>query len=290
MHLADLVDAGGPAGGSVLGVDASPSCAARTARLLRSTGRTGGVAAVAAAAQSLAALLTPGCVDVVVSVATLHWVPASQQAGVLAGVRSVLRPGGLLRVDMGGHGQIALLRELLAPLAVSAGAPVAPWFFPDGARMTDLLARAGLRPHEVRLVEQRRALADEAAMRGWLTSQVLPAYLAHVAPERREEFTSEAVDRCRQGLRRADGSFDQDYVRLLVTASSPGPAAPHGLLAGHADAADEMARAATLLDVATERDGITSEQKSLWHSHFQRAVLVSRDSPARRRHGPRGTR
>ncbi len=279
VRLADLVDAGGPAGGSVLGVDASPSCAARTARLLRSTGRPRGVAAVAATAQSLGALLTPGCVDVVVSVATLHWVPGAQQAAVLAGVRSLLRPGGTLRVDMGGRGQVALLREVLAPLAVAAGAPVDPWFFPDGKAMTDLLARAGLRPHEVRLVEQRRALADEAAMCSWLTSQVLPAYLVHIARDRREAFTAAAVDHCRQGLRRADGSYDQDYVRLLATASSPGPAAPHGLLAGHAEAADEMARAATLLEVATEREDVTSRQKDMWHSRFQRSVLVSRESP-----------
>lgn len=208
-------------GGRVLGTDLSLSQVAHAA----SRHARPGLSFVAAAAQDLGRLLAPASFDVVLSVATLHWVPAPDQVQVLEGVRRVLRPGGVLRVDMGGQGQIARAREVLAPVAVAHGGDPAllPWFFPGPQEYRALLAAAGLQVRRVELVRQRRPFPDAAALEGWLRSQVLPAYAAAVPPGGGggASFTASAVAAGVEGLRRDDGSYDQDYVRLDVLAHRP---------------------------------------------------------------------
>jgi SAM-dependent methyltransferase len=208
-------------GGRVLGTDVSASQIAYAA----SRHERPGLSFAVAAAQDLGGLLDPESFDVVLSVAALHWVPGEDQAQVLDGVRRVLRPGGVLRIDMGGQGQIARAREVLAPVAVAHGGDPAllPWFFPGPDEYRALLTGAGLEAERVELVRQRRPFRDAAALEGWLRSQVLPAYDAAVPPDGadRASFTAAAVAAGVNGLRRDDGSYDQDYVRLDVLARRP---------------------------------------------------------------------
>lgn len=83
-----------------------------------------------------------------------------------------------------------------------------------------LLDAAQLATRCCRLVHQRRAMADAAALEGWLRSQVLPAYEPWLPTGGgREPLLADVVNRCPRALRRDDGSFDQDYVRLDVVAS-----------------------------------------------------------------------
>lgn len=206
-RLAGLV-----APGRVTGVDVSPSQTAHAAATVPAatfvTGR----------AQDVGSLFAPASFDVVVSVATLHWVPASEQPQVLAGVARVLRPGGVLRADLGGAGQIVATRAVLDEVSARHGGPASPWCFPEPEPYAALLDAAGLEVRRVRLVRQRRPFPDAAAARGWLRSQVLPAYLPGVPPAAREAFTAQALGEAVDRLRRDDGSYDQDYVRLDVLA------------------------------------------------------------------------
>lgn len=207
-------------GGDVLGVDASPEMVEQAAR------RTGGVLRFAVArAQDLTSVVHPGTVDVVLSTAVLHWVPADEHPAVLAGVHAVLRPGGTLRAELGGAGQIAAARAVLDEESVRYGGRTAPFFFPGPELYGALLAEAGLDTGSgwVRLLRQRRSLPDQAALLGWLRSQVLLAYLPALPDDAaREAFRSAAERRCVAELRRSDGSFDQDYVRLDLLARRPG--------------------------------------------------------------------
>ena len=57
-------------------------------------------------------------------------------------------------------------------------------------------------------------MPDEAAFEVWLRSQVLPGYGRGQQTPAREAFEAESVRRCLERLRREDGSYDQDYVRL----------------------------------------------------------------------------
>jgi hypothetical protein len=154
-----------------------------------------------------------------VTVATLHWVPADEQSAVLAGIARVLRPGGVLRADLGATGQIAAARAVLDEVSARHGGPASPWCFPEPTDYADLLRAAGLTVDRARVVHQRRGLSDAAAFEGWLRSQVLPAYLPGVPDGAREAFAAECLRAGLARLRREDGSYDQDFVRLDVLAT-----------------------------------------------------------------------
>ncbi len=198
--------------GRVVGVDVSPS------QVAHARSHHPGADFVAGRAQDVADLFAPASFDVVVTVATLHWVPAADQPAVLAGVARVLRPGGVLRADLGGAGQIAAARAVLDEVSARHRGPASPWCFPEPQEYAGLARRAGLTVRRARLVRQRRSFPDADAFEGWLRSQVLPAYLPGVPPAARPAFTAECVRAGLARLRREDGSFDQDYVRLDLLA------------------------------------------------------------------------
>jgi trans-aconitate 2-methyltransferase len=203
--------------GSVLGLDASPTQVehARTAYPLP------GLEFAVGRAQQLAGLVPEAAFDVVLSVATLHWVPGADQPAVLAAVGRALRPGGVFRADLGGAGQIAAARVLLDELSVRYGGATSPWFFPDETQYAGMLRAAGLQVDRATLLRQRRSMPTQHALEGWLRSQVLPAYLPALAPDARDRFAAEAAATLPGRLRRENGSFDQDYVRMDVLARRP---------------------------------------------------------------------
>ncbi len=173
-------------------------------------------------AQDVGNRFEAGSFDVVVSVAVLHWVPAADQAVVAAGVHHVLRPGGRFRADFGGQGQIAVAQGLLDEVAVRHGGQVAPWYFPSTDEHRPVLDAAGLdtsAPGWIRRLEQRRPF-DEDGARGWLASQVSIAYLPSVPAAARADFLADVEKIVLPGLRRDDGSYDQDYVRLDLLATA----------------------------------------------------------------------
>ena len=199
--------------GRVVGVDVSPS------QVAHAQAHHPGAQFLAGRAQDVGSLFRPASFDVVVTVATLHWVPAAEQADVLAGIARVLRPGGVLRADLGGAGQIAAARVVLDDVSARHRGPSSPWCFPDPSEYAELLRAAGLTVQRARLVHQRRAFPDAAAFEGWLRSQVLPAYLPGVPEAGREAFAADCLREGLARLRQHDGSYDQDYVRLDVLAT-----------------------------------------------------------------------
>jgi trans-aconitate 2-methyltransferase len=199
-------------GGRVVGVDVSAS------QIEHARAHHDGAEFLVGRAQDVGDLFPPASFDVVVSVATLHWVPDADQPSALRGVASVLRPGGVLRIDMGGAGQIEAARELLDEVSARFGGPASPWYFPSASGYRGRLEAAGLGVRRARLGTQRRPFPDAAAFDGWLRSQILPAYLPGIAPERHSDFAQACLTAGIDQLRRGDGSYDQDYVRLDVLA------------------------------------------------------------------------
>ena len=218
-RLAALVPAG-----SVLGVDASAS-QVEVARLNQAGHRN--LSFMTWDARRLDELAGSAAApadgfDLVVSVATLHWISASDHPAVFRGVRRVLRPGGTLRAEFGGTGQIAQTRAILDDVSASLGGPTSPWNFPAPDEVATLLRASGfdLSAGWTRLVDQTRSLPTEAAFAGWLTSQVLIAYEAVMEPTMATSFRSRALERCLRECRRPDGTFDQRYVRLDLLATA----------------------------------------------------------------------
>jgi ubiquinone/menaquinone biosynthesis C-methylase UbiE len=214
-RVAELVSPGG----TVLGIDAVPAMIADASRQTRP-----GLRFAVCTAQDLATVVAPEAVDVVLSVACLHWVPGVDHPGILGAVRRVLRPGGTFRADFGGAGQIAAARAVLDEESARLGGPTGPWYFPTAEEYAERCAAADLRLDRghVRLVRQRRAVPDGPALLGWLRSQVLVAYTPGLPDDTaRAEFVAAAERRCLDELRRPDGTYDQDYVRLDLLAHAP---------------------------------------------------------------------
>jgi ubiquinone/menaquinone biosynthesis C-methylase UbiE len=223
-RLAALVGAGDSAagtggagaaglGGSVLGVDADPGMVA-TAQAGYGSGT---VRFAVARAQALDAVVAAASMDAVFSVAALHWVPAAEHPAMLAQVRRVLRPGGLFRAEFGGQGQIAPVKAILDEESARLGGGTAGWFFPSPAGYRPLLAAAGFTvpaDGRVRLLRQVREFPTAAELLGWLRSQTFPAYEPVLPAGVAAEFRARSEARAVAELRRADGSFDLDFVRL----------------------------------------------------------------------------
>jgi len=172
------------------------------------------------AAQDLDRLLGERVFDVIVSRATLHWIPATDQAALLASIAQHLRPGGVFRAEFGGHGQIAAVRAILDEESAAAGGPTSPWFFPDVATYAPWLAGAGLDVSGgfVRLVEQKRDMPTLESLVGYLRSQVFMAYESGIPESARATFRARSEVRAIAELERRDGSYDLDFVRMDVRA------------------------------------------------------------------------
>jgi trans-aconitate 2-methyltransferase len=199
--------------GEVLGVDADPGMVAAAESRYGSDSLRFAVAR----AQELDRVVPAASVDAVFSVAALHWVPAAEHPAMLAQVRRVLRPGGLFRAQFGGQGQIAAVQAILDEESARLGGGPAGWFFPAPADYRPLLSAAGFAvPSDgwIRLLRQVREFPAADGMLGWLRSQTFPAYEPVLPAGARAEFRTRSEQRAVAELRRADGSFDLDFVRL----------------------------------------------------------------------------
>jgi len=216
--IASLV---GP-GGHVVGVDAQPSMIAEAEDRAAAN-----QSFVRSPLQDLAAAFGPehdGTFDGVLSRATLHWVPADQQPDVYRQIARLVRPGGFVRVECGGVGNVARPMALMDEVSSRSGGTTRPWTFADPATALDWVEQAGLDVTTdpscfVRCVGQRRAF-DEATLVGWLESQVLNAYEPSLPPDAYAAFCAGVVARIDE-LRRWDGTLDQTWVRLDLLARRP---------------------------------------------------------------------
>lgn len=202
--------------GRVLGIDASASMIAAAGRR-----RQPNLEFAVCAAQDLTRQL--GRFDLVVSTAVLHWIPRRDHDSVLKGIRSVLKRGGIFRAEFGGRGQIRHARRILSQESVAFGGTRNPWYFPAVKEYRTQLIEAGFKLDEgwIRLRRQRRPLPDRDALVGWLRSQVSIGYEASMRPADVDEFRHRVETRAIEELRRPDGSYDQDYVRLDLLARVP---------------------------------------------------------------------
>ena len=207
-RLADLAPHG-----QVVGIDAS------TAMIAEARRRHPQVRFEECAAQDMTPEL--GSFDLAMSTAVLHWIPQRDHDLVLRRVHDILDPGGVFRAEFGGYGQIAQARAILDDEARSMALSVTPpWYFPAPEPYMQRLVDAGFSGAQswTALRHQRRSLPDEDALRGWLRSQVSIAYEASMTEQDAAEFRRRVEARAIVELRREDGTYDQDYVRLDLLA------------------------------------------------------------------------
>lgn len=195
-------------GADVLAVDSDPAMVdATTAR---------GVPARLADAQGLAGV--DGPFDAVVSNAVLHWV--SDPDAAAAGIARVLRPGGRLAAEWGGHGNVAAVRVALRAALDAAGLEqvgVPDWWFPTTHEATTVLERAGLVVDHAELVPRPTHVPGGAG--AWLRTFV--GALEPACEGRFDAVVADAAARAAAVLADRDGAFGADYVRVRVLAHRP---------------------------------------------------------------------
>lgn len=204
--------------GQVVGLDASPSQIAVAAVHARPN-----LGFVVGRAEDLDGHLGDRRFDAIVSRSTLHWLPETRHPALLDACRRHLRPGGVLRIEQGGAGQIAAVRAILDDVSAPLGGPRSPWFFPEPAPYQAMVEAAGfdLQQGFVRLVEQRRSMPAPDDLLDYLRSQVFLAYETRLTPAQCEQLRNRVEARTDE-LRRPDGSYDLDFIRLDVLAHAPG--------------------------------------------------------------------
>jgi trans-aconitate 2-methyltransferase len=147
-------------------------------------------------------------VDAIVSTATLHWVTDHDRLWQRLG--SALRPNGVLEVQCGGEGNIARVREAIEAVARKTAPELvgfSPWLFAGPVETERRLRAAGFSEARCWLEEQPTYPEDVGV---FVRTSILPAHLARLPRERREQFASAVVARV---------SLPLDYVRLNVSAA-----------------------------------------------------------------------
>lgn len=198
------------AGAKVIGVDASKEMVAAA--------RARGVEAYVADAQALDFNTQ---FDAVFSNAALHWM--LDPDAVAVSVFRTLVPGGRFVGEMGGEGNIATLRAGIRAELSERGYPVPaedPQWYPSVAEFTRVYERAGFSDIEARIIPRETDLPNGVA--AWVKTFRTGWLDAARVPEDEQPSVAAAVERrLAPRLRRADGSWFADYIRLRFTMRKP---------------------------------------------------------------------
>lgn len=161
--------------------------------------------------------------DGVFSTASFHWVRNHDR--LFRSVFRVLKPGGWLCAQCGGHGNIAKLlaraRELVAAepkFAKYLGAYEDPWEFATTEKATERLRRAGFVEVETELEAAPASFADAVEYKQFLATVVVRTHLERIPEaEIREEFLQALARRAAKD----NPAFELDYCRLNLRARRP---------------------------------------------------------------------
>jgi SAM-dependent methyltransferase len=199
------------AGAEVVGIDAGEEMIA-AARAKGLDARLGDGQALAFAAEF----------DAVFTNAALHWM--LDRDWVAAGVFRALRPGGRFVGEMGGAGNVAVLRSGIRAVLTERGYPVPaedPQWYPSVDEFSQVYGKAGFVDIDARLIPRPTPLPNGAA--AWLTTFRAGFMDQASVPDAEQPIVAQAAEeRLAPQLRQADGSWIADYVRLRFSMRKPG--------------------------------------------------------------------
>lgn len=155
-------------------------------------------------------LILPEPVDVVFSVATLHWLPDHTE--VFRSLAAILRPRGVLCAEWGGAGNLASINAVLVDLGLASMDDVLQ--FADKEQTAERLAGAGFVDVQVELVPDPVRLSPGPQLEAFLATVVLGAVLDPLPQEQRPQVVRDVAARLRRP--------EVDYVRLRAAARMPG--------------------------------------------------------------------
>ena len=174
--------------------------------------------------EALAEAALAGPFDAVFSNAALHWM--TRPKAVLRGLSALLRPGGRLVAELGGHGNVVTvedaLRDALEAEGVARERQPRPWYFPSLAEYAALLEQHGFEPRLMTLFDRPTTLEDgEPGMAAWLRMFGHP-WLAQLSAASTVAVIARVEAAVRPQLWREDedegGRWVVDYRRLRLVA------------------------------------------------------------------------
>jgi trans-aconitate 2-methyltransferase len=148
-----------------------------------------------------------GPFDAVMSVATLHWLPDHQH--VFEELSRILRPGGRIVIECGGHGNIDGFLEVLCALGYDDGSRF--WNFADASETRARLEAAGFEQVRARLVPDEARLVDRAQLEAFVATVMLSAALREMPSAERAQFVTAVCDQLPEPA--------IDFVRLQIEAT-----------------------------------------------------------------------
>ncbi len=157
--------------------------------------------------------------DAVFSNAALHWMLDPDE--VLRRVRRALRPGGRFVAEFGGQGNLAQVLIGLHRVLKSHGydpESVQPWYFPSTEEYRERLIGQGFQIQSLELFPRPTLLPGDVT--DWLGMFAQP-FLILVPDHLRDQVMREARASLSSTLRRPDGRWIVDYVRLRCHAIKP---------------------------------------------------------------------
>jgi trans-aconitate methyltransferase len=156
------------------------------------------------------------CFDAVFTNAVLHWMKQPQQ--VVEEVSKSLKPGGRFVGEFGGQGNVETIRIALHDSLRRRGIDpwtVDPWYYPTAEEYSDLLKKFAFTVDTIDLIPRATKLPGDIFM--WLEVFAQP-FTNSLGDSERENFLQEVRNSVEQALRRSDGSWFADYVRLRFKA------------------------------------------------------------------------
>jgi SAM-dependent methyltransferase len=163
-----------------------------------------------------------GRFDAVFSNAALHWM--LDPGAVARGVFALLRTGGRFVGEMGGAGNLAALRQGLRDELTARGYHMPesdPQWYASAEAFARVYAEAGFSGIEADLIARPTPLADGIAP--WVTTFRAGTMDIVGVPEAERPAVAAAVEgRLSSTLRRPDGNWFADYVRLRFRMKKPG--------------------------------------------------------------------
>lgn len=201
------------AGARAIGIDSSEE--------MVEAARARGIEAYVADAEALD-LERFGQFDAVFSNAALHWM--TEVEAVAAGVFAVTKAGGRFAGEMGGAGNLATIRGALRAELEARGYVMPaedPAWYPDPDSFAKVYCGAGFAELRAELIERPTPLP--AGVAGWVTTFRKGLLDSLMVPEfEREDLAAAVAARVEDHLRRPDGSWRADYVRLRFWMKRPG--------------------------------------------------------------------
>ena len=160
--------------------------------------------------------------DVVFSNAALHWILDHEK--LLKRIYKALKPGGFVRVQFGGDGNVStfieVVREVMKhPAFVSCFEDFRwPWYMPKPEDYETLFSRTEFRTYRIWGENKDRYFTDAESLVGMIEEAGLVPFLGILPDEKKWSFRDVVIEQVLERTKQSDGRYFETFRRINVYA------------------------------------------------------------------------